>query len=152
MALQLVRLTDRPQLKEQAAQWFHQKWGVPLAAYQESMEQCLSARSPVPQWYLAMEGERIVGGMGVIENDFHNRPDLTPNVCAVYTEPDRRGKGIAGALLRFVCDDMAGQGIRTLYLLTDHTGFYERYGWEFYCMVQGDGEEAPSRMYRHRAE
>ena len=47
---------------------------------------------------------------------------------------------------------MAGQGIRTLYLLTDHTGFYERYGWEFYCMVQGDGEEAPSRMYRHRAE
>ena len=152
MSLELVRLTDRPQLKEQAAQWFHQKWGVPLASYQESMEQCLSARSPVPQWYLAMEGERIAGGMGVIENDFHNRKDLAPNVCAVYTEPDRRGKGIAGALLRFVCDDMAGQGIRTLYLLTDHTGFYERYGWEFYCMVQGDGEEAPSRMYRHRAE
>ena len=152
MSLELVRLTDRPQLKERAAQWFHQKWGVPLAAYQESMKQCLSARSPVPQWYLAMEGERIAGGMGVIENDFHNRKDLAPNVCAVYTEPDRRGKGIAGALLRFVCDDMAGQGIRTLYLLTDHTGFYERYGWEFYCMVQGDGEEAPSRMYRHRAE
>ena len=37
MALQLVRLTDRPQLKEQAAQWFHQKWGVPLAAYQEGI-------------------------------------------------------------------------------------------------------------------
>ena len=66
MSLQLVRLTDRPQLKEQAAQWFHQKWGVPLAAYQESMEQCLSARDPVPQWYLAMEGERIVGGMGAL--------------------------------------------------------------------------------------
>ena len=33
MSLELVRLTDRPQLKEQAAQWFHQKWGVPLAAY-----------------------------------------------------------------------------------------------------------------------
>ena len=90
MSLELVRLTDRPQLKEQAAQWFHQKWGVPLAAYQESMEQCLSARSPVPQWYLAMEGERIVGGMGVIENDFHDRKDLSPNVCAVYTEPDCR--------------------------------------------------------------
>ena len=93
MSLELVRLTDRPQLKEQAAQWFHQKWGVPLAAYQESMEQCLSARSPVPQWYLAMEGERIVGGMGVIENDFHDRKDLSPNVCAVYTEPDCRGQG-----------------------------------------------------------
>ena len=84
MSLELVRLTDRPQLKEQAAQWFHQKWGVPLAAYQESMEQCLSARDPVPQWYLAMEGERIVGGMGVIENDFHDRKDLAPNVCGLH--------------------------------------------------------------------
>ena len=129
MALQLVRLTDRPQLKEQAAQWFHQKWGVPLAAYQESMEQCLSARSPVPQWYLAMEGERIVGGMGVIENDFHDRKDLSPNVCAVYTEPDCRGQGIARKLLAFVCADMKEKGIDTLYLLTDHTSLYERYGW-----------------------
>lgn len=27
--------------------------------------------------------------MGVIENDFHDRKDLTPNVCAVYTEEYR---------------------------------------------------------------
>ena len=24
-----------------------------------------------------------------------------------------------------------------------------RYGWQFYCMVQGDGEEEPSRLYIH---
>ena len=35
-------------------------------------------------------------------------------------------------------------------LFTDHTGFYERYGWEFFCMAQGDGEDRPSRMYIHR--
>ncbi|MFZ2415186.1 hypothetical protein [Gemmiger sp.] len=34
-------------------------------------------------------------------------------------------------------------------LVTDHTSFYERYGWQFYCMVQGDGEEGPSRLYIH---
>lgn len=90
-------------------------------------------------------------GLGVIENDFHNRKDLTPNVCAVYTEENRRLQGIAGALLARVCSDMKEQGIDTLYLLTDHTSFYERYGWEFFCMVQGDGEPEPSRMYIHRA-
>ena len=26
----------------------------------------------------------------------------------------------------------------------------ERYGWEFYCPAQGDGEEEPSRMYIKR--
>ena len=85
---------------------------------------------------------------GVIENDFHDRKDLTPNVCAVYVEEDCRNQGIAGRLLQFACEDMENRGVNTLYLLTDHTRFYERYGWEFLCMVQGDGEEYLSRIYR----
>lgn len=147
---QIVRLIDRPDMKEQAARWFHEKWGIPMEAYLDSMEQCLTGDGPVPQWYLAVEDLRIIGGMGVIENDFHDRKDLAPNVCAVYTEEDRRCRGVAGALLNHVCRDMALRGIETLYLVTDHETFYERYGWEFFCMVQGDGEEEPARMYIHR--
>lgn len=146
----ITRLTDRPELKAQAAAWFHAKWGVPEQAYLDSMDDALRRAAPVPQWYLVLESSRIIGGMGVIENDFHDRKDLTPNVCAVYTEPDRRCRGIAGALLQFVCRDMHEKGIDTLYLLTDHTGFYERCGWEFFCMAQGNGEESLSRMYVHR--
>ncbi|MBQ3077025.1 MAG: GNAT family N-acetyltransferase [Clostridia bacterium] len=145
----LLRLADHPGRLRQMAFWFHEKWRVPLAAYLESMEQSLGG-TPVPRWYAAMEGERIVGGLGVIENDFHDRPDLAPNVCAVYVEPDRRGQGLAGRLLRTVCRDMAAQGVDTLYLVTDHEGFYERYGWEFFTTVTtADG---PSRLYRHRIQ
>ena len=143
----IVRLSDRPELKETMAQWFHEKWGIPLEAYLESMEECLSAGQPYPQWYVALSGDKIVGGMGVIENDFHERKDLKPNVCAVYTEEAFRCRGIAGELLNYVYADMAAQGITTLYLLTDHTGFYERYGWSFLCPVLGDGEDEPARMY-----
>lgn len=150
MDYQIIRLIDKPEIKEQAAQWFHQKWNIPFEAYIESMEDCLLQKSSIPQWYVAMEGNRIIGGLGVIENDFHNRKDLAPNVCAVYTEEDKRCNGIAGALLNYVCADMKNKGIDTLYLLTDHTSFYERYGWEFFCMVQGDGEPDMSRMYIHR--
>ena len=150
MEYSLVPLRDKPDMLQKAAAWFHQKWGVPMEAYRESMEDCLTGKGPVPQWYLALDGERIVGGMGVIENDFHHRKDLAPNVCAVYTEEDRRCQGIAGALLGLVCRDMKELGIPTLYLVTAHTSFYERYGWEFFCMVQGDGEPELSRMYVHR--
>ena len=150
MDYQIIRLIDRPALKEQAAQWFHEKWRIPHAAYMQSMEDCLTGKAPVPQWYLALEQDNIIAGMGVIENDFHNRKDLAPNVCAVYTEPDKRCNGIAGALLNYVSCDMKEKGIGTLYLLTDHTSFYERYGWEFLCMVQGDGEPEMSRMYIHK--
>lgn len=146
----VMNLREKPQWKQKAAQWFHEKWNVPVDAYLESIEESLNSENPVPQWYLAVKEEQIIGGIGVIENDFHDRKDLTPNVCAVYVEEEFRCRGIAGKMLETVCRDMKEKGIDTLYLITDHDSFYERYGWEFYCMVQGDGEEEMTRMYVHR--
>ena len=143
-----ITLREEPQLKNAAAQWFHSKWHVPVEAYLACMEEYLNGETELG-WYLCLEGERIVGGMGVIENDFHDRKDLSPNVCAVYTEEECRRQGIAGRLLSLVRDDLYAKGITPIYLLTDHTGFYERYGWEFFCMAQGDGEEEMARMYIH---
>ena len=144
-----IKLRERPKLKQAAAEWFHSKWNVPTEAYLDCMDAYLSGETEYG-WYLCLDGDKIVGGMGVIENDFHDRKDLTPNVCAVYTEEACRGEGIAGRLLNMVVEDMRSKGITPIYLVTDHTGFYERYGWEFLCMVQGDGENSMSRMYIHR--
>ena len=144
-----VTLRQRPELLETAASWFHAKWGVPKEAYLACMESFLKEETEYG-WYLCLDGNKIIGGLGVIENDFHDRKDLSPNVCAVYTEEAFRGKGIAGRLLQIVVDDMASKGITPLYLVTNHVGFYERYGWKFLCMVQGDGEPNLSRMYIHR--
>ena len=147
--MRYITLREEPHLMNAAAQWFHSKWHVPVEAYLACMEEYLSGGTELG-WYLCLDGDRIVGGMGVIENDFHDRKDLTPNVCAVYTEEDCRCQGIAGSLLNMVRDDLYAKGITPIYLLTDHTGFYERYGWEFFCMAQGDGEDEMARMYIHR--
>ena len=144
---QYITLLERPEIKESAAMWFHEKWGVPKEAYLECMEDYLSGNTECG-WYLCLDGEKIIGGLGVIRNDFHERKDLFPNVCAVYTEEEYRRKGIAGRLLDLAVEDMRAKGITPIYLVTDHIGFYERYGWEFLCMVQGSDPE-PSRMYVH---
>ncbi len=140
-------LRETPELMDTAAAWFHSKWGVPEEAYLECMAAYLNRETELG-WYLCLKDGRIVGGMGVIQNDFHDRKDLTPNVCAVYTEAEHRCKGIAGRLLGMVVDDLKSKGVTPIYLVTDHTGFYERYGWEFLCTVQGD--DGPTRMYIHR--
>ena len=87
-----MTLRDRPELMDRAAAWFHEKWRVPTEAYRECMTAYLN-RETEYGWYLCLDGERIVGGLGVIENDFHDRKDLTPNVCAVYTEEACRCRG-----------------------------------------------------------
>ena len=144
-----IALRERPELKQAAVAWFHDKWGVPENAYLACMDAYLNHETEYG-WYLCLEGGRIVGGLGVIENDFHDRKDLSPNVCAVYTEPDCRGRGFAGTLLDLAVDDMRSKGISPLYLVTDHVGFYERYGWEFLCMVRGEDRPELSRLYIHR--
>lgn len=143
-----ITLIEQPELKEAAASWFSSKWGIPKEAYLECMEEYLNKDTEYG-WFLCLYGDKIVAGMGVIENDFHDRKDLTPNVCAVYTEEEHRGKGIAGKLLDMVVNEMKNKEITPLYLVTDHTGFYERYGWKFLCMVQGDDEPEMTRMYVH---
>ena len=144
-----VSLREKSEIKDLAAEWFHSKWGVPAEAYLECMDAYLRGETEYG-WYLCLSGDEIVGGMGVIENDFHDRKDLSPNVCAVFTEEGHRGRGIAGNLLNMVVNDMRSKGISPLYLITDHIGFYEKYGCEFLCMVQGDGEPNMTRMYVHR--
>ena len=141
-------LREMPEVKNSAAAWFSSKWGVPTEAYLECMDSYLNHETELG-WYLCLSDDKIVAGLGVIENDFHDRRDLSPNICAVYTEAEYRCQGIAGHLLNMAIEDLREKGISLVYLLTDHTGFYERYGFEFYCLAQGDGEETPSRLYIH---
>ncbi len=144
-----LSLREIPEMMNEAAAWFCEKWGVPEEAYLECMRSYLNGETELG-WYLCLLDHQIVGGLGVIENDFHNRKDLRPNICAVYTELSYRGQGIAGHLLDMAVEDLRSKGITPVYLLTNHTGFYERYQWEFFCLAQGDGESEMSRMYIHR--
>lgn len=148
--MQIIKLREHEEKLEQAANWFHHKWEIPLSAYQESMEACLHGSETIPQWYVMIHESEIIAGLGIIENDFHNRKDLSPNICALYVEKDFRRQGIAEKLLQEACDDMKTQGIHKLYLVTNHTHLYERYGWEFIDFVQAEAEDERLRMYSYQ--
>ena len=71
-----VTLREKPELKEYAAEWFHGKWGVPKEAYLGCMEAYLNNETEYGWYPLYKQRQNCRGGMGVIENDFHNRKDL----------------------------------------------------------------------------
>ena len=144
-----ITLKDKPKLINEVASWFSKKWAVPKEAYLECMNAYLNGETELG-WYLCLDKEKIVAGLGVIDNDFHERKDLTPNICAVYTEEEYRNQGIAGNLLNKAIVDLKVKGITPVYVLTDHIGFYERYGFEFVCNVKNENEESESRIYIHK--
>lgn len=60
------------------------------------------------------------------------------NLCALFVEEPYRRRGIAGELLDFARESMRRAGIPKLYLVTEHTSFYERYGWRHIAGATGD--------------
>ena len=146
----ILNLNDHPELAEKYAQWQHGKWGVPVQAYLDSMAEAKRSQSGVPGWYAILDGDgSIIAGLGVIENDFHKRPDLAPNVCAVYVEEPWRKQGLARLLLNHVCRELAKKEIHDAYLITTHTDFYEHCGWSFCTMVEEDSGEMVRMYHKH---
>ena len=62
-----ITLREETTIKEKVAEWFHSKWGVPKEAYLECMDEYLSGETEYG-WYLCLDGDKIVAGMGVIAN------------------------------------------------------------------------------------
>ena len=76
------KIREHKEYIQDAASWFQAKWDIPQEEYLKSMNESLLKETSIPQWYIMLENDNsIIGGIGVIENDFHNRKDLTPNIC-----------------------------------------------------------------------
>lgn len=46
----IIKIAEHPELLNEAAEWFHSKWGIPSEAYAGSMKECLRSSSAVPMF------------------------------------------------------------------------------------------------------
>jgi len=127
----IISIRRRPEWLERAADYFSSRWNIGRQLYLDSMKDSLSTENPVPRWYLMLRGDDIVGGFGLIDNDFMVRTDLLPWMCALYVEPADRGQRLGAKLLRHSRIEAGKLGFGKVYLNTDHVGYYEKYGWRY---------------------
>lgn len=125
----IIPVREHPEFIERAADFFASRWDIDRQLYADSLSEGMSTGAPVPRWYLMLRGDQIVGGFGLIDNDFMVRTDLCPWLCALYVEPHERGKRLGSAMLDHGRREAARLGFDRLYLNTDHVGYYEKYGW-----------------------
>ena len=130
--MEIISVRGNPEYLEQATDYYAEKWGIDREIYYSSVSDCISTNQWVPRWYLMIEDGRIIGGYGLIENDFIVRKDLTPWLCALYIEKDKRGNSLGNLLLEHGRREAGKLGFNTLYLCSDHIGYYEKYGWKYF--------------------
>ena len=88
MNYEIINLKNKKEIIDIAATWFSSKWNIPKNEYLNSINESINSNAPYPSWYIALSNNKIIGGIGVIQNDFHERKDLYPNVCALFVEPE----------------------------------------------------------------
>ncbi|MDF9824173.1 N-acetylglutamate synthase-like GNAT family acetyltransferase [Breznakia sp. PF5-3] len=146
--MHIISIREQQTYALEAIRYFQAKWGdiVDEKVYEDSILKSLQATSNLPQWYLLFDSNTIAGCAGLIENDFINRTDLKPWLCALYVEENYRGNRYAKLLIDKIKDDTKQMGYERLYLCSDHIGYYEQYGFTYI----GDGEHPDgetSRIY-----
>ncbi|MBE5939676.1 MAG: GNAT family N-acetyltransferase [Lachnospiraceae bacterium] len=98
---------------------------------------------------MLVDGENLVSFCTFAEKDDIQPTDLTPWIGWVYTFPEYRGNHYSGKLLGYAETLAVEDGIKAIYISTNHEGLYEKYGYKFFKVMK-DIEGEDSRVYvRH---
>lgn len=134
--MRIISIRKHPEYKDQAIAYFQKSWkGVDPIIQEQAISFSAGALDFLPQWYLLLKENTIIGCAGLITNDFISRGDLYPWLCALFIDENYRGKAYAILLMEKVKEDTRSFGFKNLYLCTSLENYYEKYGFKYI----GDG-------------
>lgn len=131
--IKVISIRENPEYKDISIKYIQGIWAneKSMKVYEDCITNCITTLRPLPQWYLLMDKNKVIGCAGLITNDFISRMDLYPWISSLYIEKEYRGNAYGNILLEQAKTDAKKNGFSNLYLCTDHIGFYEHYGFEY---------------------
>jgi predicted N-acetyltransferase YhbS len=127
-------LRNTPEFFDAVADRIWQAWwkrhGVPEAYIVERLRENMTG-TDLPIALVAHRGSTFLGTASLLVSDLDERPQYTPWVAAVWTEPDARKQGIAPALIERACAEAFGGDHARVYLCAapPRRAYYEHLGW-----------------------
>ena len=127
-------LRQRPEFFDAVADRIWRAWwkpsGYPLDYIIARVRENLLDK-PIPLALIACEGANFLGTASVILSDLEERPQYSPWVAAVWTEPTYRERGVGAALVDHAVEAAFAVGFARVYLcaVQGRRDFYLRRGW-----------------------
>ncbi|WP_055108583.1 GNAT family N-acetyltransferase [Paenibacillus ihumii] len=142
MDIRIVNLADREDCLDNVSRWLWQEWGSGSAfEYIRYAVQHNTQTDRIPMTFVAIADDEPIGTVSLWMNDLKCRQDLYPWVASLYVAEAKRRMGVGERLQAHAIDEARKLGYPHLYLLTDHVGYYERFGWAYKELApKGDGQ------------
>lgn len=130
--MEIVSVREKPEKVEEFIEYFQKCWSNNKTAiiYRDAISHSIEGKGNLSQWYLLMNKEEVIGCVSLLPNDFISRMELYPWLCALYIEESHRGHRYSRLLVERVKGDAQKFGFVSVYLATNHNGFYEKYGFQ----------------------
>jgi len=140
-SIHIKNLADCTEHLPLISKWLWNEWNTDDGRSVEDVEyrtkHCLE-KNKIPMTFVAFFEDKPVGTYSLWTNDLKTRQDLTPWFAVLYVIPEMRKNGIGTLLQKHAINQARALNYASLYLITDHVGYYEKSGWIFL-------EEAPLR-------
>ncbi len=150
--MQIISIRENSEYRERAIKYFQKNWeSVSPIIYEDCINHSIKSIKPLPQWYLLVKNDIIIGCAGLITNDFISRMDLYPWICAIFIDPSYRGNAFGYLLIKKAKADAKKAGFDYIYLSTDHIGYYEKYGFNYIGQGYHPWDEE-SRIYESKLQ
>lgn len=144
-AYQIVPLSQALQHVETVTDWLTNAFGAENSrAFFASILRASLSEADFPLTWVALDGERVAGTVGLWRCDLISRQDLFPWLAALYVDEGYRGEGLSGQLQQTVIAECRLRGYPTLYLYAECADYYERFGWRY----RGEALDYPDKTVR----
>ncbi|YCI30007.1 GNAT family N-acetyltransferase [Erwinia sp. PK3-005] len=146
----IVPLSEVPHCQPQLVEWLWRAFGDEKSGgFFTSVIESSMQGADFPQTFVALDGERPMGTVGVWRCDLISRQDLFPWLAALYVDESARGSGLSAALQAYAEGWCRARGFADLYLYALCADYYERFGWRYI----GDALDYPDVVVRlyHKA-
>ena len=98
--------------------------------------------------FAATLGEDIIGYCTFLKTDYYPENRYRPWISSIFVDEKHRGQGVCGMLIEAAVAYAKAQGFSRVYIPSDMTGFYERYGFTKIDVLTNYGGETDNLFAR----
>lgn len=138
--MEIIDLYCQQQIIPVIAEIHKQQFRKYLSDDREALLRSRISSGHVPKTFVAMMEDSPAGFVCLIQNNFPERPELSPWLASLCVLEQYRRKGIGRALVERCINQVTVAGCNRLYLFTSSAvAYYEKLGWKRFDEVEMSG-------------